>query len=346
MRTELIAPTLSALTALVVFGSGISASRATEVPSNRAILDVDFPDPAVIRASDGWYYAYATNTESEGENPRMLNVQVARSRDLDHWEHMGDALPVKPLWAQTTQTFWAPDVIERDGKFFMYYSGERDIGGGLCLAVATSLSPLGPFTDVGSPMQCAPQGFTEIDPMAYDDPATGKRYLYWGSGWGPIRVRELAPNRIEFAQGSPELALIHPVPNGPKKSYFKLIEGAWTIRQDGWYYMFFSGDSCCDPAHYAVMIARSRHATGPFEVRRSPKTGTETLIVQASKRFNAPGHNSVVDDSSGKKWLVYHGIDNRRPFLDNPIQLDRFVRRVMLKDELCFRDGWPTLEGC
>ena len=51
-------------------------------------------------------------------------------------------------------------------------------------------------------------GFVNIDPMSFDDPATGKRLLYWGSGFGPIKVRELAPDRISFAPGSAAMPLV------------------------------------------------------------------------------------------------------------------------------------------
>jgi arabinan endo-1,5-alpha-L-arabinosidase len=37
------------------------------------VIDADFPDPAVLRASDGYYYVYATQSEQEG---RMANIQV------------------------------------------------------------------------------------------------------------------------------------------------------------------------------------------------------------------------------------------------------------------------------
>ena len=61
------------------------------------VLDADFPDPAIILAPDGYYYAYATQTLRDGH---WINIQVARSIDLIHWEHLGDALPQKPDWAR------------------------------------------------------------------------------------------------------------------------------------------------------------------------------------------------------------------------------------------------------
>src|SRR5688500_11580056 len=69
------------------------------------ILDEEFPDPAVILAPDGFYYAYATQSLKDG---KWINIQVARSPDLVHWHDLGDALPEKPAWASATQDFWAP----------------------------------------------------------------------------------------------------------------------------------------------------------------------------------------------------------------------------------------------
>src|SRR5690349_112911 len=156
------------------------------------VFDTDFPDPMILRAPDGWYYGYATQTIVDG---RTLNIQVARSPDLIHWARLGDALPVKPEWARHTQRFWGPHVIAADGRYYMYYSASPDEGEGLCLAVAVATAPGGPFGDSGVPLRCGP-GFANIDPMAFDDPATGQRLLYWGSGFGPIYVQPLAPERV------------------------------------------------------------------------------------------------------------------------------------------------------
>src|SRR6478736_8522344 len=187
-------------------GTGDSAMPAAPALTTgtyvNPVLDEDFPDPAVLRASDGYYYAYATQTLREGH---WINIQVARSKDLVRWEHLGDALPEKPAWARTTQDFWAPSVIYDGSTYFMYYSATPDIyerhERGHGLAVATSASPAGPFEDIGKPLLLG-TGFEFIDPMAYDDPATGKHLLYWGSGFPPIKVQDLAPDRLSFAPDS------------------------------------------------------------------------------------------------------------------------------------------------
>ena len=303
------------------------------------VLDADFPDPAVIRAPDGYYYAYATQTMVGN---KWLNLQVARSRDLVRWEHLGDALPAKPKWAGKTQDFWAPHV-QRDGAiYYLYYPANPDAAltddkKGLCLAVATAGSPAGPFVDMGHPLQCG-ESFVNIDPMAFDDPATGKRLLFWGSGFRPIKVRELAPDRMSFAAGSQAVELVPAVKSDDPAEYQKLVEGAWVVRRGGYYYLFFSGDNCCGPrAHYAVMVARSRSATGPFEL--APKK----VVLEAAGKWIAPGHNSVITDARGRDWMLYHAVDATRP-RTKPTD-DVNTRRVMLIDRIDWVNGWPRMTG-
>ncbi|HEX8819378.1 MAG TPA: glycoside hydrolase family 43 protein [Archangium sp.] len=322
------------------------------------VFDEDFPDPTLIDAGDGWFYAYATQGDVAG---RVQNIQVARSRDLVRWERVGDALPVKPTWASQTQLFWAPDVHRRGRTFYLYYSAGLDPDraarfkkeqgaadskeGVFCLGVATSSRPEGPFRDSGRPLQCG-LSFVNIDPMAFDDPRTGKKYLYWGSGFQPIRVRELAADRLSFKKGSAPVELVRADKNIPFQS---LIEGAWVLYRDGYYYLFYSGENCChgplQEIKYATMVARSRSATGPFETLAQATGAPDSAILRRSDAWIGPGHNSVVTDREGQEWIAYHAIDVRRPHVEAVISGDRSVRRPMLIDRLTWRDGWPRVEG-
>jgi arabinan endo-1,5-alpha-L-arabinosidase len=336
--------TLAALAGLG--GCATPAENASPATYVNPVIDADFPDPAVLKAEDGFFYVYATQSGA-GAGDAMLNIQAARSRDLVAWERLGDALPVKPGWASRTQDFWAPHVVAHGGLYYLYYSAKPDAAladdsRGLCLAVATARRPEGPFTDSGRPLQCGP-GFVNIDPMAYDDPATGKRLLYWGSGFGPIKVQELGPDRISFAPGSAPHDLIGPVPSDDSNTYRRLVEGAWVIRHGGYYYLFFSGDNCCGPqAHYAVMVARSRSATGPFETMADGPGGGGVMLA-ARGTWVAPGHVSTIRDSKGRDWMLYHAVDSRRPRARPADEVN--TRRVMLIDRIVWRDGWPRIEG-
>lgn len=332
------------LAVMLLFATGAAPAPSPSAHPNPA-FDENFPDPAVLRASDGYYYAYATQGEAQG---RMHNIQLTRSRDLTRWQRLPDALPVKPAWASKTQDFWAPDVSFHDGRYFLYYSAKPDAAlsdpkRGLCLAVATASRPEGPFTDLGRPLLCG-EGFINIDPFAFDDPATGRRLLYWGSGFGPIKVQELAPDRVSFASGSRPTDLIAVIPDESPDNYQRLVEGAWVVRRNGWYYLFYSGDNCCGAkAHYAVMVARARNAAGPFETLANATGAKNSVILERCGRWLAPGHNSVVTDRSGNHWIVYHAVDERRPRSRPSDEINS--RRVMLLDRLVWRNNWPAIEG-
>ena len=329
---------------LVVMAAALAAACSALTSDERPkysnpVLDHDFPDPAVLRAPDGAFYAYATQS-SLGE--RLLNIQVARSRNLVQWEIVGDALPQKPRWAQKRQGFWAPHVIydEPQRKYFMYYTQLQDEGPGKCMGVAVAQSPAGPFVDSGTPLACG-RGDEYIDPMAFDDPKTGRRLLYWGGGARPIQVRELAADRLGFAPGSAATDLVFP---DPSKAYrARLVEGAWLTYRDDVYYLFYSGDTCCGlNPRYAVMVARAASPFGPFEHYAG---GTDSAIVQASGFWNAPGHNAVIRDDSGTDWMLYHAYDAARThFVDRP-RLNRPGARVLLLDRIVYRDGWPRVDG-
>lgn len=304
------------------------------------ILDSDFPDPAVIHAPDGSYYAYATQTLREG---RWINIQLARSADLINWDLLGDALPEKPDWAQETQDFWAPSVIFDGSTYFMYYSATPDIchvhEAGHALAVATSSSPAGPFVDMGMPLLLG-AGFEYIDPMAFDDPATGKHLLYWGSGFQPIKVQELAADRMSFVPESKQIDLIWP--NGRNGAFPRLVEASWVLLHDGFYYLFYSGDNCCGPdAEYGVMVARSQSATGPFETLEQAKGVPNSLMLERNERWLAPGHNCLVTDKDGQVWMIYHAVDVQRPRQRQQDEINS--RRVLMIDRIDWRDGWPWI---
>jgi arabinan endo-1,5-alpha-L-arabinosidase len=323
--------------------SAQQATRSNAAPATytNPVFDIDFPDPTVVGAGDGYYYAYATQSIVRG---RTLNIQVARSKDLVKWEHLGDALPTKPAWADKTQKFWAPHVSLHGDTFYLYYSADPNTLTGLCLAVATSKNPAGPFKDIGKPLKCG-ESFINIDPMAFDDPATGKRLLYWGSGFQAIRVQELAPDRTSFMPGSQAIELIHPIKDESQDNYQRLIEGAWVVKRGRYYYLFYSGDNCCgDKAHYAVMVARSKSATGPFETLAEAAGRKTSVILERNQRFIAPGHNSIITDTLGQDWIFYHAIDSKERLLQGSIGGDRDVRRIMLMDRVSYRNGWPQIE--
>ncbi|HEX4925181.1 MAG TPA: glycoside hydrolase family 43 protein [Bdellovibrionales bacterium] len=320
---------------LFLFGAALFLAWVPNAAAFSVALDEDFPDPAVLRAPNGRYYAYGTQGYVAG---KLHNIQALVSNDLRAWRRLPDALPRKPKWASRTQQFWAPHVAEREGRYFMYFSAEPNTKDGLCLAVATSRTPEGPFRDSGRPLICGP-GFEHIDPMLFTDPASRKTFLFWGSHHKPIRMRELRSDGLAFAEGSVAKPLLFPE---KENGYRSLLEAPWVLHHAGYYYLFVSGDNCCEPGpRYAVLVARAKRLDGPYELRRDG-AGAPWPVVSANARWLAPGHNSVVASGDAGLELFFHAIDRKRRWLERRINGDRQVRRVMVRASLGFQDGWPV----
>jgi arabinan endo-1,5-alpha-L-arabinosidase len=186
------------------------------------------------------------------------------------------------------------------------------------------------------------EGNEHIDPMAFDDPQTGNRLLYWGAGAKPIRVQELAPERTRFLLGSTARPLVFP---DAKSTYASLVEGAWVSYRHGRYYLYYSGDRCCSPEpRYAVMVARAPSPFGPFESYREPDSDRIGAILERGGSWIAPGHNSVITDDAGEDWMLYHAVDpTRAPAAASPA--GGLPARLLLIDRISWRDGWPIVAG-
>src|SRR4051812_33116097 len=79
-----------------------------------------FADPFVLRWR-GEYFAYGTAEKLErDETGATWAFTILRSRNLQDWERAGHALPLAAEAA--AQAFWAPEVAEHGGRFYLYYS--------------------------------------------------------------------------------------------------------------------------------------------------------------------------------------------------------------------------------
>lgn len=330
---------------LIGVGLLVGCYRASQISNKKGkitaiinpVLNQDFPDPTIINAN-GKYYAYATNTEVNGIT---INIQVATSPDLKTWQMLGDAMPQKTTWAN--QDFWAPHVLYDPSlnKYVLFYSGEsNETTTGKCLGVAFADHPQGPFIDKGSPLLCG-EGFENIDPMAMQDPKTKRNLLYWGSAHKPIKVQELTADWTSFKPGTTSKAVLLP---NQEKNYDRLIEGAWVDYHNNTYYLYYSGDNCCgSKANYAVLVARSQNPLGPFErLGESSPTGS-SVILEKDSAWLAPGHNSIVQDNRGQKYIAYHAI-RRKVNTTQPTSSD-YGARVFCIKPIRYKNGWPLISS-
>lgn len=304
---------------------------ATAVPEGyfqNPIIRHDFPDPGILKV-DGVYYAYATNASGR-------NIQLARSTDLVQWELLTDAMPSLPSWAKLGGSFiWAPEAIQIDDRFLLYYTARDKAADRQCIGVATSDKPEGKFRDNNDqPLVCQVEEGGSIDPSPFRD-VDGTLYLYWKNDGNCcsqptyLYVQELAPDGLSLV-GEP-VRLVR----NDRAWERHVVEAPTMWQRDGRYYLFFSGNNYAG-IEYAVGYAFCETATGPCE--DAPENPILASAMEKQPLVVGPGHQTIVEDEAGQTWLVYHAWE----VLSSGT---RGSRRFVWIDRLAWDEGKPAVLG-
>ncbi|HYG63187.1 MAG TPA: glycoside hydrolase family 43 protein [Thermoanaerobaculia bacterium] len=264
-----------------------------------------FPDPYVLKVR-GEYWAYCT-----GFWPDSRCFGVLRSRDLVHWTPQAGALAPLP---GGHPCYWAPEVVEHAGLFYLYYSVGNEERMEIRVAVADR--PGGPFADCGHRLTSEPFA---IDAHVFTDPASGVRYLFYATdflespqiGTGTVVDRLLDPFTLE---GRPRPVALPRFdwhvyhPNRPEKGGVRwhTVEGPFVLERKGLYYEMFSGGNWQNPT-YGVSYATIATLDGPGEWVQAADGEGVLPILRTSGEVVGPGHNSVVRGPDNRQlWCVYH----------------------------------------
>lgn len=244
----------------------------------KPILEGYTADPA-IRVFGDTYYVYPT---TDRPNWNTTEFAVWSSKNLVTWKKEGVFMNLTKDLAWATNKAWAPDCIERDGKYYFYFCANHNIG------VAVGPTPVGPFKDaLGQPLiEDAKIKTFSIDPCAFIDD-DGQAYLYFGNG--TPTVFKLNRDMISF--------------NGPPVE-FKLKEfreGIVVFKRSGKYYFMWSIDDARSP-NYRVGWGIADSPLGPV---RSPDK--DFIVLQKNGPAVATAHHGVVNVPGTDRWYVaYH----------------------------------------
>ncbi len=253
-------------------------------------------DPFVL-VHDGKYYLYSTNSDD--------GFRVFVSDDMAVWEDRGYCLKKGDVMGE--KWFWAPEIIEKDGKFHMVYVSEEH------LAIATSDSPLGPF------IQKEKKWLSEekaIDGHFFTDD-DGAVYLYY--------VRFDSGNVIYMAKMNEDLSGFD-----EKNERFLLradmewelmdcevAEGPFVLKHKGKYYLTYSANHTRSE-YYSIGYAVSDSPYGPFvKYEKNP-------ILHKTNEVNGTGHHSFVRSKDGRDLIcVYHCHHSKTEFQPRMVCIDR-----------------------
>lgn len=221
--------------------------------------DINIRDPFVL-VHDGRYYLYGTRGASCWGPATGFDVYV--SDDLENWS---EPIPCfendGSFWAD--RNYWAPEVHEYRGKFYMFASFKRaDVCRGT--AILRADTPLGPF--VPHSQGCiTPENWECLDGTFYLSP-DGKPYMVFCHEWVQVGDGEVCAVLL-----SEDLS----APAGEPKLLFRASEASW-----------------CQVKHHSSGVSGCV-TDGPFLWRT---TGGDLLCLWAS--FSQGGYTEAVARSS------------------------------------------------
>ena len=258
----------------------LSASEPAAAPSatyQNPVFGAWGADPGVLH-HNGTYYLYSTNYISGAKG-----YPVYTSPDLVNWEFAG--MCTGELWS--TKYYWAPEVVEKDGKFYMIATNN------VCLGLAVADSPLGPFEPVGDLLlnQAIDGNFF------FDD--DGKVYLYY------VNVMEGEPYGIFGCELTEDLTAIKPGTTTLLLQYTDpweatTVEAPEMIKHNGIYYLTYSGNTYTSEK-YALGYATSDSPLGTFERYQA------NPILSYTSEIQGTGHHCFTTSPDGSElWIVYH----------------------------------------
>ncbi|MGX9885537.1 family 43 glycosylhydrolase [Streptomyces sp. NPDC002276] len=256
--------------------------------SHHPVLPGFHPDPSICRVGDDYYLV---NSSFE----YLPGVPVFHSRDLRHWEQIGNVLDREDQLVlpseQGSGGIFAPTLRHHGGLFWLITTNIADVRRGHL--VVSAENPAGPWS---TPVYTA--GAVGIDPdLTWE--VEGTCHLTWASGRPdrPILQAVLDPSTGELLSEPRALwsgtGLAHP-------------EGPHLYRRGSWWYLLIA-EGGTERGH-AVSVARSRSLTGPFEGAPANPVLTHR---SSSHPVQNTGHADLVELPSGEWAAVHLGVRPR-----------------------------------
>ncbi|WP_221031546.1 arabinan endo-1,5-alpha-L-arabinosidase [Actomonas aquatica] len=328
------------LLASLLAAFGAARAEADSTPTEATLPQLFIHDPVIAR-DGGTYYLYSTGP----------GITFYSSPDRINWTCEGRVFPGEPAWAADAAPrfnghLWAPDIVEHDGRFYLYYSVSAFAANTSAIGVTvnTTLDPDSPdyeWRDQGIVVQSVPNRdlWNAIDSaVVWDD--DGTPWLSFGSFWGGLKLVQLNPDLVSLAEPQEwhTIAKRERAPFTPDaEPGHAALEAPFLFHHDGYYYLFLSWDFCCRGSNstYKMMVGRATDVRGPYLDREGVDlaAGGGSLIMDGTAAFPGVGHNAVYT-WDGEDYMVFHAYEaannGRQTLKIAPITWD---------DE-----GWPVVD--
>ena len=302
----------------IVLGIHLTMAQGFKNP----VLPGFHADPSVCRAGDDFYLVNSTFQYFPG-------VPVFHSKDLIHWEQVGNCLTrpsqldLTGLYKQnnpelgwTNAGVYATTIRENKGRYYMVttvFPSRRHF-------YVWTDNPAGEWSEpividfaIGS---CDPTLYFEGD----------KCYFLWKEG--DIKICE-----IDVETGK-KIGEIHHLGTGLGGRY---PEGPHIYKKDGYYYLMLA-EGGTEQGHH-VNILRSRNLFGPYEPNRANPILSHFNMEMQNSEIQGLGHADLVQAPDSTWWMICLG------YRTSGYLLHVMGRETMLAPVRWDENAWPVVNG-
>lgn len=311
----------------LLLGAAMAMNISMSAEGHNPILPDLHADPEIVYSNKtGKYYIYSTTDGTPGWGGYYFTVFSTPDIDSHDWTYEGIMLDVKGSqvpWANGNA--WAPAIIERkegDGyKYYFYFSAHSPEANKKQIGVAVADNPVGPFFEIGHPIvKESPAGRgQQIDVDVFQDPVSGKYYLYWGNGY--MAGAELNDDLLSIKEETVKVM----TPKGGTLETYAYREAPYVIYRNGIYYFMWSVDDTGSP-NYHVAYGTSDSPLGDIKVADP----CNILVQDPANEIYGTAHHSVINIPGTDEWrIVYHRINKdfiekeKKPGIHREVCIDR-----------------------
>ena len=317
------------------------------IAQNPIIRDQYAADPTA-RVFNNKVYLYPSHDITPPAGQRqdwfcMEDYHVFSSGNLTDWTDHGMIVSQElvPWGKKDGYSMWAPDCVEKNGKYYFYFPNAPKSGRGFAIGVATADSPVGPFKLETEPIK----GISGIDPCVLID-KDGQAYIYWsGMGIRGAKLKdsmkeldgELKEVKMPQREGMPEMP-----PNKVGGEEMKGLpegfkEGPFAFRRGDWYYLTFpwvrgSKENGANPTE-TLAYAMSKSPLGPWDFKG--------IIMAEHANHCWTNHHSILE-YKGQWYLFYHHNDFSPR--DDKRRSPR-IEKIYFNADGTIREAKPTMRG-
>ena len=309
----------------------LSAALSAQNP----IIKGQYTADPTARVFNGKVYLFASHDIISPVEPErrwfcMEDYHVFSSEDLVNWTDHGVILDQKNVpWGNPEgYSMWAPDCVEKDGKYYFYFPNASKAGRGFAVGVAIADKPEGPYVPQPEPIE----GIGGIDPCVLQA-SDGNAYIFWGNG----RCAKLDPSMTKLADDNPKTTMkwgnrememvgancLQGLPN-------RQAEGPFAFEYNGNFYLTYP---YVQENTEVLGYAMSKNPMGPYEYKG--------IIMARSQNECWTNHHSFVN-YKGQWYLFYHHNDYSPNFDKNrSVRIDK----VRFNPDGTIEQVIPTLRG-